>query len=104
MDCHEAQLVMALYIIDHPSLTVEEREGFEAHLQVCPECAKDYKESSFAIKHCCAISDVINRPWESQIYNGYCKVIFYMERAPPLKVVTLYCLVYYKTNTFSDVL
>ena len=49
MDCHEAQLVMALYIIDHPSLTAEEREGFEAHLHVCPECAKDYKESSFAI-------------------------------------------------------
>jgi len=49
MDCHEAQLVMALYIIDHPSLTAEEREGFEAHLLDCSECAKDYKESSLAI-------------------------------------------------------
>lgn len=49
LTCHQAQLKMSLCIESVPYLTDEERKAFEAHLESCPECAREYEESKFII-------------------------------------------------------
>jgi hypothetical protein len=44
LSCHEAQRLMAFYMKDDPTLSPEEREGFERHLLVCPSCAAEYEQ------------------------------------------------------------
>jgi ferric-dicitrate binding protein FerR (iron transport regulator) len=44
MNCQEAQLVMALRAVGGDSLTPDERAEFVAHVEACPQCAREYDE------------------------------------------------------------
>jgi hypothetical protein len=43
MNCKGAKLLMPLYIAGESNLTAEENEAFKAHLQNCPDCAREYE-------------------------------------------------------------
>jgi hypothetical protein len=49
ISCHQAELLMALYMENVSDITVEERVAFYAHLRNCPQCAREYKESKLII-------------------------------------------------------
>jgi len=44
LSCHEAVRLMAFYVKDDPTLSPDEREGFERHVMVCPSCAAEYEQ------------------------------------------------------------
>jgi hypothetical protein len=50
MNCKQAQLLMALFIANDPDLTGQQYTDFQEHLKRCPECAREYEESKFAIE------------------------------------------------------
>ena len=44
LSCHEALRLMAFYINDDPTLSPDERGGFERHVMVCHSCAAEYEQ------------------------------------------------------------
>ena len=56
LTCREAQRLMAFYVNNDPTLSREEREGFEQHLRICPSCAAEFEED----KHLTAL---LRRYW-----------------------------------------
>jgi len=44
VSCHEALRLMAFYMNDDPTLSPDERRGFERHVLVCPSCAAEYEQ------------------------------------------------------------
>ncbi len=50
MRCQETQLLIAPHILGDTSLPVAEREGLEAHLGVCTDCAEEYRQTEQVIR------------------------------------------------------
>jgi len=61
MNCNDAQLIMAVYLANDPSVTAEERQAFEVHLSQCTACAREYGESKLVVslikKYACLSED-----------------------------------------------
>jgi len=50
MTCKQAGLAMALHIANDPDMPEKRHLAFERHLENCPKCTKEYKESKFIIE------------------------------------------------------
>ena len=50
MNCKEAKLLLLPHIANDEDITVDERHGFEQHLQSCAQCVEEYEESKSLIK------------------------------------------------------
>ena len=57
MTCKQAGLTMALHIANDPDMPEKRRLVFERHLENCPKCAKEYRESKYII-------ELVKRHWE----------------------------------------
>jgi len=45
MTCQQALYLVDAYILNDPSLTVEDRKIIESHLQNCSRCAQEYEKA-----------------------------------------------------------
>jgi len=57
MTCKQAGLTMALHIANDPDMPEGRRLAFEQHLENCPKCAKEYRESKYII-------ELVKQHWE----------------------------------------
>ena len=56
MTCEEAQVISFRYMNGDPTLTAQQRDGFETHLLICSGCTAEYEENKWLAgllkKHC----------------------------------------------------
>jgi hypothetical protein len=50
IDCKQAQFSISQLIANDPDLTDQQSTDFQAHIESCPECSREYEESKFALE------------------------------------------------------
>jgi len=62
MTCQQAQHLVDTYILNDPSLTVENRKGIEAHMQNCLKCAQEYEKAGL-------VMNLVKKYWSGKTEN-----------------------------------
>ncbi|MHC5060286.1 MAG: FecR domain-containing protein [Planctomycetota bacterium] len=62
MTCQQALHLVDAYILNDPSLMIEDRKSIESHLQNCPKCAQEYEKAGL-------IMNLVKKYWSEKSGN-----------------------------------
>ena len=62
MTCQQAQHLVDAYILNDPSLMIEDRKNIESHLQNCPKCAQEYEKAGL-------VMNLVKKYWSGKTEN-----------------------------------
>ena len=62
MTCQQARHLVDAYILNDPSLTIENHKGIESHLLNCPKCAQEYEKAKW-------VMNLVKKHWSGKTEN-----------------------------------
>ena len=62
MTCQQTRHLVDAYILNDPSLTIEDCKGIEFHLQNCPKCTQEYEKAGL-------VMNLVKKYWSGKTEN-----------------------------------